>query len=394
LFEETIMAANLTVDGECDPRFSRVRDAFIENFADRGEVGASASIVVDGRCVVDLWAGHADAAKTRPWNRDTLVNVFSTTKGLCAMCAHRLADEGKLDFDAPVAQYWPEFAQAGKGSIPVKYLLNHKAGLAAIRAPLQNDDLFSWEKVTTELARQEPWWNPGSRHGYHAITFGWLVGEVVRRVSGKSLGTYFRDEIAKPLGADAHIGIGPEFDARVADIIYAPAPKPGEVNPLAEMMKDPTSVGAMAIMNPPNTLVQETTNSRAWRAAEIPGANGHANARALARIYGALARGGEVDGVRVLGSREIGRCYIEQSSGPDAVLPLKTRFSLGFMLSQPGVMMGPNPRTFGHPGAGGSLGFADPDAKVGFGYAMNQMNNEALLDPRPAALIAAVYASL
>ncbi len=377
-----------------DPKFSRVRDAFAENFAQRGEIGAATSIVVDGRCVVDLWAGHANQAKTRLWERDTLVNVWSTTKGLCAMCAHRLADQGKLDFDAPVAKYWPEFAQAGKGSMPVSYLLNHKAGMAAIRAPLKHDELFSWEKVTTELARQEPWWDPGTRHGYHAITFGWLVGEVVRRVSGKSLGTYFRDEIAKPLGADAHIGVGPEFDARIAEIIYAPEPKEGEENLFAEMMKDPTSVSYNAIFNPPTLFAQETTNSRAWRAAEIPGANGHANARALARIYGALGRGGEVDGVKIFGPREIERCYTEQSKGQDAVLPLTTRFSLGFMLSQPGVMMGPNPHSFGHPGAGGSLGFADPDAKVGFGYVMNQMANDPLMDARPAALIAAVYASL
>jgi CubicO group peptidase (beta-lactamase class C family) len=388
------MAANVTVQGECDPRFSRVRDAFTENFAKRGEVGAAASVTVDGRCVVDLWAGHADQARTRPWSRDTLVNVWSTTKGLCAMCAHRLADQGKLDFDAPVAKYWPEFAQAGKGTIPVSALLNHKAGLAAIKAPLADTDLFSWEKVTTELARQEPWWTPGTRHGYHAITFGWLVGEVVRRISGKSLGTYFRDEIAKPLGADAHIGIGPEFDARVADIIYAPEPKPGEPNVLGELLKDTKSVGYAALMNPSTIFSPETTNSRAWRGAEIPGANGHANARALARIYGALARGGEVDGVRLFGPREIEQCYTEQSNSQDAVLPITTRFSLGFMLSQPAAMMGPNPHTFGHPGAGGSLGFADPDAKVGFGYVMNQMSNEALLDPRPAALIQAIYASL
>ena len=388
------MAANVTVQGECDPRFSRVRDAFIENFAKRDEVGAATSVTVDGRCVVDLWAGHADQAKTRPWNRDTIVNVWSTTKGLCAMCAHRLADQGKLDLDAPVAKYWPEFAQAGKGSIPVSALLNHKAGLAAIRTPLKPEELFSWEKVTTELARQEPWWTPGTKHGYHAITFGWLVGEVVRRVSGKSLGAYFRDEIAKPLGADAHIGIGPEFDARVAEIIYAPAPKPGERNIFAEMAKDPASVSYAALFNPPTMFAQATTNSRAWRGAEIPGANGHANARALARIYGALARGGEVDGVRLFGPREIARCFTEQSKGPDAVLPLTTRFGLGFMLSQPGTMMGPNPHAFGHPGAGGSLGFADPDAKVGFGYAMNQMGNEPLLDARPAALIDAIYASL
>jgi CubicO group peptidase (beta-lactamase class C family) len=388
------MAQGVTINGEFDPKFSRVRDAFAENFSQRGELGAATSIVVDGRCIVDLWAGHANRAKTRPWERDTLVNVWSTTKGLCAMCAHRLADQGKLDFDAPVAKYWPEFAQAGKGSIPVSYLLNHKSGMAAIRTPLKHDELFSWEKVTTELARQEPWWDPGTRHGYHAITFGWLVGEVVRRVSGKSLGTYFRDDIAKPLGADAHIGVGPEFDARIAEIIYAPEPKEGEENLFAEMMKDPTSVSYNAIFNPPTLFAQETTNSRAWRAAEIPGANGHANARALARIYGALGRGGEVDGVKLFGPREIERCYTEQSKGQDAVLPLTTRFSLGFMLSQPGVMMGPNPHSFGHPGAGGSLGFADPDAKVGFGYVMNQMANDPLMDARPAALIAAVYASL
>ena len=383
-----------TINGECDPRFARVRDAFAENFAKRGEVGAAVSVVVDGRCVVDLWGGHADKAKTTPWNRDTIVNVWSTTKGLCAMCAHRLADQGKLDLDVPVANYWPEFAAAGKGSIKVTQLLNHKAGLAAIRAPLQLDDVFNWTRVTEELARQEPWWTPGSKHGYHAITFGWLVGEVVRRVSGKSLGTYFRDEIARPLGAEAYIGIGPEFDARTAETIFAPPPQPGEPNLIAEMLKDPTSVSAMAIFNPPALFQATTTNSRAWRAAEIPGANGHANARGLARIYGALARGGEIDGIRVLSARQIGRCYTEQSNGPDAVLPITTRFSLGFMLSQPEAMLGPNPRAFGHPGAGGSLGFADPDAKVGFGYVMNQMSSEALMDPRPKALIDAIYASL
>ena len=387
------MPANVSVNGQFDPHFSRVRDAFIQNFDQRDEVGAAAAVVIDGKCVVDLWAGHADPAKTRRWDRDTIVNVWSTTKGLCAMCAHRLADQGKLDLDAPVAKYWPEFAAGGKGSIPVSALLNHRAGLAAIRAPLKLDDIYSWEKVTAELARQEPWWTPGTKHGYHAITFGWLVGEVVRRVSGKSLGAYFRDEIAKPLGAEAYIGIGPEFDSRVAEIIYAPAPKPGERNIFAEMMRDPASVGAMALMNPP-IFAPEITNGRGWRGAEIPGANGHANARALARIYGALARGGEVDGVKLFGSSEIARCYTEQANGPDAVLPLTTRFGLGFMLSQPGAQMGPNAHTFGHPGAGGSLGFADPDAKVGFGYSMNQMSNEPLLDPRAGALIDAIYQSL
>jgi CubicO group peptidase (beta-lactamase class C family) len=388
------MAVNPIIQGQCDPRFERVRTAFAENFDQRGEVGASAAVTIDGRPVVDLWGGHLDHARTRPWQRDNIVNVWSTTKGLTAICAHKLAGEGRLDFDAPVAKYWSEFAQGGKADIPVSYLLSHKAGLAAIRAPLKNEDIFNWELVTRELARQEPWWKPGTRHGYHAITFGWLVGEVVRRITGKSLGTYFRDEIAGPLGMDAWIGFDTSLDPRVAEIFPAPPPAPGQPNPMADMVKDPESVSAKALMNPPNTLLTTTTNSRAWRAGEIPGANGHANARALARVYGALARGGEVDGVRVLNTAALPRCYTEQSNGKDAVLGFTTRFSLGFMMSLPGSQLGPNPRSFGHPGAGGSIGFADPDTKIGFGYAMNQMGSGMLIDPRAAALIDAVYASL
>jgi len=389
------MPANVMMHGECDRAFDRVRTAFVENLERRGEVGAAVAITIDGRPVVDLWGGHADQARTRPWNRDTIVNVWSTTKGLTAICAHRLAGEGKLDFEAPVAKYWPEFAQGGKGAIPVKFLLSHRAGLAAIRAPIPDEALFSWEIVTRELARQEPWWEPGTKHGYHAITFGWLVGEVVRRITGKSLGTYFRDEIARPLSLDAHIGFDASLDARVAEIIPAPAPAPGQPNPMAELMKDPESVTGKALMNPPNTLAPTTTNSRAWRAAEIPGANGHSDARSLARVYGALSRGGEVDGIRVMSAAEIVKCYTEQSKGPDAVLQMPTRFSLGFALSMPGAEFGPNPRSFGHPGAGGSLGFADPDTKVGFGYVMNQMGAQvSLVDPRAKALIDAVYASL
>jgi CubicO group peptidase (beta-lactamase class C family) len=388
------MAANATIQGECDQRFERVKRVFAENFERRDELGATVAVTLDGRPVVDLWGGHLDHAKTKPWQRDNIVNVWSTTKGLTAICAHKLAGEGKLDLDAPVTKYWPEFAQGGKAEVPVSYLLNHKAGLAAIRAPLRNEDLFSWEVVTRELARQEPWWTPGTKHGYHAITFGWLVGEVVRRVSGKSLGTYFRDEIAKPLGIDAYIGFDASLDPRVAEIFPAPPPPPGQPNPMADLVKNPESVSAKAIMNPPTTMLPATTNSRAWRGAEIPGANGHANARALSRLYGALARGGEVDGLRVMNSSELPRCYTEQSKGTDAVLGFTTRFSLGFMMSLPGSPLGPNARSFGHPGAGGSLGFADPDTKIGFGYAMNQMGSGMLLDPRAAALIDAVYASL
>jgi CubicO group peptidase (beta-lactamase class C family) len=390
------MAAQAPIEGTSEPRFERVKKAFIENFTSCGELGAAAAIILDGRPVVDLWGGFADKAKSTPWTRDTIVNVFSTTKGLTAMCAHRLVDQGKLDLDAPVARYWPEFAQAGKQDIPVRYLLSHRAGLPAIRKPLPTRALFSWEAMTTALAEQDPWWVPGTRHGYHALTYGWLVGEVVRRITGKSLGTCFREEIAEPLGLDCHIGLDARHDSRVTAILPAPPPLPGEPNPFLEMMKDPESVAAKTLANPPDLIAPHTVNSREWRGAEIPAANGHTTARALARVYGALSRGGEVDGVRVLTPASIERCQIEQSCGTDAVLTIPTRFSLGFMLSQalPGSSMGPNPRVFGHPGAGGSLGFADPDTKIGFGYTMNQMGAGLLIDARAEALIKAVYESL
>src|SRR6266478_356147 len=301
------------IEGECEARFDRVKQAFLANFEQRGEVGAAVAVTVGGQPVVDLWAGHADAARNRPWRRDTIVNVWSTTKGLCALCAHRLADQGKLDFEAPVAKYWPEFAQARKGMIPVSYLLNHKAGLAAIRAPLRDEELFSWEKVTTELARQEPWWEPGTKHGYHAITFGWLVGEVVRRISGKSLGTYFRDEIAGPLGIDCHIGLAASEDGRCGQMIASPPPPPDQVNIFEYAQKNPESVTARTFMNPPTAMKLGAVNSREWRGAEIPAANGHTTGRALARLYGALARGGEVDGVRVMSAAQIARCHSEES---------------------------------------------------------------------------------
>ncbi len=381
------------IEGSCDPRFNRVKDAFAENFEKRSEVGAATAVMLDGKTVVDLWAGHADKAKTRPWTRDTLVNVYSTTKGVTAICAHRLADKGLLDIDAPVVKYWPEFAQAGKDKLPVRFLLSHRAGLAAIRKMLDEDALFNWNTMTTALAEQEPWWVPGTKHGYHALTFGWLVGEVIRRITGKTPGVYLRDEIARPLGADFHIGLAAKDDARTADMIAAPPPAPGEPNLFADIMKDPESMAAKAFMNPPGGMRPGVVNTREWRGAEIPAANGHGTARSLAQLYGALARGGELNGVRVMSKDEIAKCSIEQSNGPDALLMLNTRFSLGFMMSQPGASLGPNPKSFGHPGAGGSLGYADPEAKIGFGYTMNKMQTSLLIDPRATALIDAVYAS-
>ncbi len=382
------------IEGTCDPKFSRVKDAFAENFEKRSEVGAAAAVVLDGKSVVDIWGGHADKAATRPWTRDTLVNVYSTTKGVTAICAHRLVDKGLLDIDAPVAKYWPEFAQAGKDKLPVRFLLSHRAGLPAVRKILDGDALFNWTTMTTALAEQEPWWEPGTAHGYHAVTFGWLVGEVIRRITGKTPGVYLRDEIAGPLGLDFHIGLDAKHDARVASLIASPPPGPGEPNIFAEAMKNPESVVAKAFMNPPLMGKPGLVNSREWRAAEIPAANGHGTARALARLYGALARGGELDGVRVMSKDEVAKCSIEQSNGPDKVLTLNTRFSQGFMMSQPGADLGPNAESFGHPGAGGSLGYADPEAKIGFGYTMNKMQSSLLIDPRATALIEAVYASM
>ncbi|HVN87692.1 MAG TPA: serine hydrolase domain-containing protein [Candidatus Binatia bacterium] len=381
------------IHGICDPRFAPLRDTFIRSFSTFGETGAALSITLDNKPVVDIWAGYSDAAKTKEWQRDTIVNVYSTTKGMAAICAHRLADAGRLDFDVPVAKYWPEFASGGKAEMPVRHLLSHRAGLPAVRQVMPPEAMYQPETMATALAAQEPWWQPGTKHGYHAVTYGWLVGEVVRRLTGKSVGAYFRDEIARPLDVDCHIGLSAADEARVAPLIPPPPPTPDQLDLLAEILKDPESMLAKAFMNPPVAL--DAVNSRDWRAAEIPAANGHTNARALARIYGVLACGGAINGTRVLSQAAIDHAIVEQSDGPDAVLPLYTRFGLGFMLSTPKEKMGPSPRAFGHGGMGGSLAFADPDARLGFGYVMNEMHSGLwLIDPRPAALIESLYAAL
>lgn len=386
-----------SIQGTCDPRFAAVRDAFAHNLEHANEVGAAVSVVLDGRCVVDLWAGFADQARTQPWERDTMVNVYSTTKAMAALCAHRLVDEGKLDLDAPVARYWPEFAAAGKAQLPVRDLLSHRAGLAAVRDLLPPEALYDWDAMTCALAKETPWWTPGSAHGYHAVTFGWLVGEVVRRITGRSLGAYFRETIAGPLGAEFVIGVPDEDHGRIAEMSGFSTEKPGPDEPslLEVVMKDPQSVTARAFGNPSSMMAGP--NIPEWRRAEIPGANGHATARGLARIYGAVAHPEGIDGISVLSREAVERCRTEHSHGPDLVLQVSTRFGLGFMLPQPGVAgtaFGPNTRSFGHPGAGGSVGFADPEARLGFGYVMNRMGPHILLDPRATRLIDAAYVAL
>jgi CubicO group peptidase (beta-lactamase class C family) len=387
------MSSPIDIHGHCDPRFAAVAQVFEENFRLRDEVGAAVAVTWNNEPVVDLWAGSADQGRTIPWQRDTIANVYSTTKGIVAMCAHRLVDEGRLDLDAPVARYWPEFAQRGKERIPVRWLLSHRCGLPAVRRLLPEEALYDWQAMTAALAEEEPWWAPGEKHGYEAVTFGWLVGEVVRRITGKSPGTYFREEIAEPLGVDFHIGLPDVEHGRVAEMSLLPPAGPGEdgAQLASVILGDPEGISARAFINPPSMVLG--VNYAEWRRAEIPGANGHGSARALARLYGALASNGEVDGVRVLSPEGVERCRSEQSRGPDAVLLVETCFGLGFMLPQnrPDARYGPNPKAFGHPGAGGSLGFADPEARIGFGYVMNRMGPHILLDPRAIALVGAVY---
>ncbi len=386
------------VHGSCDQRFVALRDAFVDNFRERGELGAALSVTIEGRPVVDIWAGWADQARERLWDRDTLVDVFSVGKGMVTLSLLVLIERGQVDLDAPVARYWPDFAARGKAAITVRTLLGHRAGLPAIRRLLPDLAMYDWQLMTSALADQEPWWKPGERHGYHVNTFGFLVGEIVRRVSGQTIGSFFRSEIAGPLDADFHFGIGAEEDPRIAEFIWSAdkqQPRISDLDPgLAEDDAEQALLLRRTYLNPPGLSGLGTTvNTRAWRSAEIPSANGHANARATARVYSALACGGAVDGVRLLTPETIEEATLEASSGIDFVLRRPSRFGLGFQLTQPERPLGPNPRSFGHFGAGGSLGFADPDARLSFGYTANRAGAR-WQNPRNKALIDAAYECL
>lgn len=365
------------VHGRCEPAFESLRQALAEIMDAGSEVGAALAVHVGRQAVVDLWAGHTDSARTQPWDEHTIVNLYSVGKAVTAVCALRLVEGGALDLDSPVSRYWPEFAQAGKKHLPVRYLLTHQAGLPAVLRPLPLGAALQWEVMTDALASQEPWWEPGAGHGYHVNTYGFLIGEVVRRITGKSLGTYLRDEIARPAGIDFFIGFGPELDARCADVI---PPRPGQDGEQGNVLLDGdlatlTGLERMrvgAYRNPPDLSGQGIINARQWRAAEVPSTNGHGNARAVARLYAALSGDGKLDGIDILLPATIEMAIAEQVYAEDLVLQRPTRFGLGFQLTMPERRLGPGPRAFGHFGAGGSLGFGDPDAHVAFAYAMNQ----------------------
>ncbi|MFJ1969934.1 serine hydrolase domain-containing protein [Streptomyces sp. NPDC087903] len=380
------------VHGHCDTRFAAVRTAFGENFRARGELGAAVTVTVDGETVVDLWGGWADAARTRPWERDTLVNVWSTSKGPVVLCAHILADRGLLDFDAPVAAYWPEFAAAGKEKILVRHLLSHRSGLCGLREPHSLADLYDWELTTRRLAAMEPWWEPGTRSGYHAMTYGFLVGEVVRRVSGLLPGAFLERETG-PLGIDFTIGLPEKEAGRAAELVHPPTASSSEQAAIFSQLT-PAALAALA-----NPLVGATeANSPAWRAAEIPAANGHGTARAVAALYGIFAGRGAHAGHRVLSAEAAELAREGQGGCRDLVLGAglahDTEIGLGLWLSGPNGSYGPNPRAFGHDGFGGSCGLADPEAGVSLGYVMNRMGPHIADDPRKTALIDALYSAL
>jgi CubicO group peptidase (beta-lactamase class C family) len=392
-------------DGICKPGFERVAEAFRENFDTKGEVGASVCLSVGGETVVDLWGGTADQKTGAPWTKDTVSIVFSCTKGATAICAHVLASRGKLDLDAPVAELWPAFAQNGKERATTRMMLDHSVGLPALRAKVKDNGPYEWDYMTGLLAEEAPFWEPGTRNGYHGFTFGWTVGEMVRRAAGVSLGTFFQNEIAKPLGLDFWIGLPEAIEPRVAPIIpfiYK-----------AEQAKTPFMIDLATRKESPAALFffnvgawrTGGANTRAGRAAEIGAANGVTNARGLAGMYGPLANGGGnlVDGKTLARMGEV-----SMATHDDATLRIPTRFALGFMKSMDNrkrsvgaKLFGPDvdsvimgSAAFGHVGAGGSLGFADPAAGLSFGYTMNRMGPGLLMNERGQALVDAAYLSL
>jgi CubicO group peptidase (beta-lactamase class C family) len=397
----TTTSDGVEAQGGVEAGFEGVRDAFAANFAQHGDIGAAFCLYVDGRKVVDLWGGTADVATGRPWTEDTLQLVFSTTKGATAVCANLLAQRGELDLDATVSTYWPEFAAAGKQDVPVRWLLTHQAGLPYAEADLTLEEALAWDPVVDALAAQAPAWEPGTAHGYHAVTYGWLVGEVVRRVTGRSVGTFFAEEVAGPLGLDFWIGLPAEQQDRVSSLIswgdLGGAGGGSQVDSaraaLIAQFMGPESMLGKALGGVANVFTETdgVFNRPEVHAAELPAANGITDARSLARMYAAVA--GTVEGgpdQPLLTPAQVEAASTRHTDGADRVLFIDTTFGLGFMTSSPFAPYG-GARSFGHAGAGGSVGFCDPEHGIGFGYVMNKMLMNLSGDPRTRALVAAAY---
>ena len=375
----------MSINGTVAPGFEAVRAAFENNFATQSDVGASVAITIDGEMVVDLWGGTAtfDSGEG-DWQEDTIINVWSTTKTMSALCCLMLADRGDLDLYEPIATYWPEFAAAGKESVATRHVLSHSAGLSGWDEPLVIEDLLDHDKIVKLQAAQAPWWEPGTQSGYHAISQGFLLGEIVKRVTGRTLGTFFAEEVAGPLGADFHIGTGPELDSRVAHVIPPP-------NPLGALDSEPDSIAVRTLSNPYATA--DFSSRHDWRRAEIPAANGHGNARAVALCHTPTACGGSANGVKLLSEEGVARIFDVQIEGPDLVLPMELKLGMGYGL--PGSAMPvPNQRTCFWGGWGGSLAIIDVDAKMSFSYVMNKMGDGTVGDLRAAGLLFAAYAAM
>ena len=373
-----------TLHGNCDQKFEPVREALQKNFAELGDVGASVAVSLEGEMVVDLWGGHRDEAKTLPWEEDTIVNVYSTTKTMAALCALLLADRGQLDFNAKVSQYWPEFAQNGKENIEVRHFMSHSAGLSGMDEPVAPPRVYDWELMVDALARQAPWWEPGTASGYHALTQGHLIGEVVRRITGKSIGEFFAEEIAGPLDADFHIGTGDEHFDRIGELI-APVSGPAEA-----AIGD--SIAARTFRNP--AIDASHSRTAEWRRAQIPAANGHGNARSVVRVQTAVANLGSAWGVDLMSKAGAQRVFEEQTNGVDLVLGAPIVFGMGYGLSNPAMPMGPNKNTAYWGGWGGSSIVIDQDARLCVSYVMNKMEADLLGDMRGFGILQAAYASL
>jgi len=370
------MASEVEIHGFYEERFEPVKKVLADSIKSGNDLGASFAATINGEYVVDIWGGYSDVAKTQPWERDTIVNVFSTTKVMSVLCVLMLVDRGLIDLDTPVAKYWTEFAQNGKENLPVRFILSHTAGLPGFNKVIDVKTLYDWDQIVNILAAQPPSWKPGTRSGYHAITQGYLLGELVRRVTHKTIGKFYQDEIAVPLKADFHIGLSAENDSRVAEMIPPEA--------IEDITITPESRASKGFFTP--ALLVKDFLSREWRGAEIPAANGHGNARSAAKVGAALACGGELDDVKIISLKTIEEAIKEQSYSKDIIMQIPIRWGLGFGLNSREMRLGRNPRAFCWGGWGGSSLVMDLDDKISYSFVMNKMSNTLLGDFRAANL--------
>lgn len=378
-------AATVDIQGQVAPGFEPVRDAFAANFANAGEVGASFAIYKDGEYLVDLWGGHADAAKTKDWQRDTLPNVWSTTKLVGALCVAVLVERGQLSYDDKVVTHWPEFGAHGKDQLNVGQILSHQAGLSTLRETLAIEDLYDHDDIAARMAAAEPLWEPGTRSGYHALTYAFLTGELVKRITGKTIGHFFREVIAEPWEIDFHIGLPESEEPRIAEMIAAADAQALDAASLNDVQK-------LTFANPP--LSATAPNTRAWRAAELSSAGGRGSASALAKLSGAVATDGTLNGKKLIARETFEKMSAEQIFNEDLVLGMPGSWGAGVLRNRGGLLYGPNEATIGHSGWGGSFALCDPTAGLGMSYVMNQMGPDLAGDPRAMGLIQASYGAL